>query len=90
MLSITESDARLCHYYLSILRNNLECARLGYMKRYEDSEGVLSNEKAKAEYVACDIRTIDAWLERHEDCAVDHNKVTHLNPDYSTKDIIEF
>lgn len=84
------ADMRAAFYYLSILRNNLECARLAYMKRYEDSGKILDNEKAKATHVQCDITTIDRWLKRNEAYAVDPNLVSHLNADYSFKEFIEF
>lgn len=90
MLSINESDARLCYYYLSMHRSILENMRLGYMKRFKDSEGLFTNEKAKADRCQCDINTIDEWLERHKDCAVDENKVSHFNSDYSRKTILTF
>lgn len=87
---VPDSDMRLAHYYLTMHRSMLENMRIGYMKRYEDSDGLFTNEKAKADHVACDIRTIDAWIERHKDHHVDESNVNHLNGDYSTKNVIEF
>ena len=87
---VPDSDMRLAHYYLTMHRSMLENMRIGYMKRYEDSDGLFTNEKAKADHVACDIRTIDAWIERHKDHHVDESNVNHMNGDYSTKNVIEF
>lgn len=85
-----DEDLRLAHHYLSLHRSCLENQRLGYLRRYEDSDRVFTNEKAKADYVQCDINTIDGWLERFKAFAVPDGQVTHLNRDYTTKNTISF
>lgn len=87
---VLDEDLRLTYYYLSLHRSMLENMRLGYMKRFTDSEGVLTNEKGKADRCQCDINTIDGYLERFREYALAAGQVTYLNPDYSRKLSLSF
>ena len=87
---LLDEELRLAYYYLSMHRSMLDNMRLGYLKRYEDSGKLFTNEKAKADHCQCDINTVDGWLERHKEHRVDESKVNHLNGDYSTKKVIKF
>lgn len=62
---IAFDDVRMAYYFLSQYRHELERKRLYYLDRFEKSKGVMTNEKAKAEYVEKDIREVDMWLERN-------------------------
>lgn len=87
---VLEEELRLAHYYLGMHRCMLENMRIGYLKRYEDSGKLFTNEKAKAEHCECDINTIDGWLKRFSEFAVKENEISHLNDDYSHKAVISF
>lgn len=84
------ADMRLAFYYLSLLKSNLENSKSYYLKRYEESDKLLTNELAKAKHVQCDINTICGWLQRNAAYTVDAQTVSHLNNDYTMKKVIEF
>lgn len=63
---IAFDDVRMAYYFLSQYRHELERKRLFYLNRFNESNGVMTNEKAKAEYVEKDIREVDMWLDRNK------------------------